>query len=70
MTIQRLLEDSKLDVQEQQLLELAYRRTLQRLNVVDRADPLCEAVARKIIDVHRCGATDAIAIFGVGRQRA
>jgi len=62
MTMRRLLKNSKLNLQEQQLLELVYRRTLQQLNLEDRCDPVCEAVARKIVDVHKSGATDAIGI--------
>jgi hypothetical protein len=45
--IRPLLKNSKFDLQEQQLLELLYRRILRRLNLVDRDDPSCEAAARK-----------------------
>jgi hypothetical protein len=62
MTIRHFLREGPLGPQEQQLLELVYRRTLQRLNLVDRGDPVCEMIARKIIDVRKRGATNAIAI--------
>jgi len=42
MAIRRLLKNSDLNLQEQQLLELVYRRTLQQLNLVC-GDPWCEA---------------------------
>ena len=61
MAIRRLLKNSDLNLQEQQLLELIYRRTLQQLNLVC-GDPWCEAVARKIIDGHKRGAIDAVGI--------
>jgi hypothetical protein len=63
MTIRRFLKDGQVGPQEAQLLELVYRRTLQRLGLADRGeDPMCEALARSIIAVHKRGATDAIAI--------
>jgi hypothetical protein len=62
MTIRRFLNDSQLRPQEQQFLELVYRRTLRRLSMVDSGDPLCEAIALKIIEVQRRGASNAIGI--------
>jgi hypothetical protein len=62
MTIRRLLKEGPLGPQEQQFLELVYRRTLQQLSLVDRGDPVCEAVARKVIEVRERGATNAIGI--------
>lgn len=62
MTIRRFLKDGEVGPQEQQLLDLVYRRTLQRLSLADGGDPVCEAVARKIVAVHKRGATGAIAI--------
>ena len=56
MTIRCLFKNSK-DLQEQQLLQLVYRRTLQRLNVVDRDDPSREAVARKSKSKRECNDT-------------
>jgi hypothetical protein len=64
MTIRRLLKGSKLGPQEQNGLNVAYRLTLKSLHVADRGDPLCELVARKIIEVGARGDrfTDVIAI--------
>ena len=66
MTIRRFLNDGQFGPQEQQLLDLVYRRTLQRLSLVDRGDdPVCRAIARKVIEVYKRGATDPIGISEV-----
>jgi len=65
MTIGRFLQEGQLGPQDQQLLDLVYRRTLKRLGLVDRGDPNCEAIARKIIEVHKRGATNPIGISEV-----
>jgi len=63
MTIRRFLKEGQVGPREAQLLDLIYRRTLKRRSLVNRDDdPVCEAIARKIIEVHKRGATDAIAI--------
>ena len=63
VTIRRFLGDGQFGPQEQQLLDLVYRRTLQRVSLVDRGDdPVCQALARKIIEVYKRGATNPIAI--------
>jgi hypothetical protein len=62
MAMGRFLKDSKFNPQEQQLLELAYRRALKKLSLVDRDDPVCEIVAEGIMNAHRNGASDVIAI--------
>jgi hypothetical protein len=43
MTIRRFLADTQLGPQDQQFLDLVYRRTLERLSLVDRGDddPIC-----------------------------
>jgi hypothetical protein len=51
MTIRRLLKESKLAPEETQRLNLAYKRTLRLLYLVDRNDPITELVAKKIIDI-------------------
>jgi hypothetical protein len=42
--------------------ELAFNHTLRKLNLVDRNDPICEIVARKVIEIEASGVTNAIAI--------
>jgi hypothetical protein len=62
VTIRRLLKDSKLGAQEQQMLKLAYRLTLKSMSLVDRDDVLCEIIARKVIEIGERGVTNVIAI--------
>lgn len=62
MPINRLLLDSDLTPEQRHVLTLAFDRTLRELNLVDRNDPICEVVARKIIEINQAGATNALAI--------
>jgi hypothetical protein len=63
MTIRRYLKEGQFEPQEQQFLDLVYRRTLQRLSLTDHGDdPVCQALARKIIEIHKRGATNPIGI--------
>jgi hypothetical protein len=62
MPINRLLIDSKLTPEQRHVLELAFNTTLHKLNLVDRNDPICEIVARKIIDINASGVTNAVTI--------
>jgi L-serine deaminase len=38
------------------------RHALGKLGLVDRNDPICEMVARKVIEIGATGVTDAVAI--------
>ena len=58
MPINRLLEGSRLTPVEQQALNAAFIRTLSKLHLVDRNDPICEIVARKVIEVGKRGTDD------------
>jgi hypothetical protein len=60
--IERLLTDSKLTLEQQHVLMLAFNHTLRNLNLVDRNDPICEIVARKVIEIGTRGVTNAVAI--------
>ena len=51
MPINRLLTESKLDAQDIKRLNEAFDLTLRGLHLVDRNDPICELVARRIIDI-------------------
>ena len=55
MPINRLLTESKLNAQDitQDIKRLneAFDLTLRGLHLVDRNDPICELVARRIIDI-------------------
>ncbi len=58
MLINRLLKDSKLEPEEVERLKRALSLTLQSLHLVDRDDPVCEIVARKVIEIDRAGTHD------------
>jgi hypothetical protein len=62
MPITRLLTDNKFMPEQRHVLELAFRHTLSKLNLVDRNDPICQMVARRVIEIGSSGATNAIAI--------
>ena len=62
MPITRLLADADFTPEQRHVLELAFSHTLSKLNLVDRNDPICDMVARKVIEIASSGATDAIAI--------
>jgi hypothetical protein len=62
MPITRLLADGNFTAEQRQALELAFNSTLRKLNLVDRNDPICEIVARKIIQIAKSGVTSAVAI--------
>jgi hypothetical protein len=71
MPINRLLKDSKLEPNQIELLNRAFKQALRSLSLVDRNDPLTEIVARRIIEVGRTGIHDPaeiakIAIRGIG----
>ena len=54
MPINRLLKD-KCTPEESELLNAAFNQALALLGVADRNDPLCDMVARKVLEV---GAAD------------
>jgi hypothetical protein len=62
MPINRLLEDSELTSEEQEAREAAFIRTLRKLQLVDRNDPICEIVARKIMEIGERGVGNPDAI--------
>jgi len=65
MPIERLLAFSKLPPEQQDVLRLAFANTLRKLNLVDRNDPICEIVARKIIEVGAQGSPSAVDIADI-----
>ena len=54
MPIKRLLKDKRTP-EEIDLLNTAFRHALNLLGVVDRNDPFCDMVARKVIEVGATG---------------
>ncbi len=62
MPIDRLLAARNLPPDQQHVIELAFSYTLRKLDLVDRNDPVCEIVARKVIEVGTGGVSNALAI--------
>lgn len=59
MAIYRLLQNSPLGPEEIAVLTDAYERTLRKLGLVDRNDPITELIARKVIELALRGVRDA-----------
>ena len=58
MPIRRLLEDAKFEPDEVAVLTRAFELALSALYLVDRDDPVCEIVARKVIEIGTDGIHD------------
>jgi hypothetical protein len=56
MPISPLLD--KASPEEAERLGQAFNFTLKALNLVDRNDPVCEIVARKVIEIDKAGTHD------------
>ena len=59
MAIYRLLQNSPLGPEEIAILTDAYERTLRRLALIDRNDPITELVAKKVIEMAQRGVREA-----------
>jgi hypothetical protein len=55
MPINRLLKEGNFTPGEVERLNRAFAMALSLLGLVDRNDPICEIVARKVISVHAAG---------------
>jgi len=58
MPINRLLSGRKMAPDEVERLNRAFSVTLNSLSLVDRNDPICEIVARKVIEIDGTGTHD------------
>ncbi len=58
MPINRLFSEGKIGPDEVERLNRAFAFTLRSLCLVDRDDPLCEIVARKVIEIDATGTHD------------
>ena len=58
MPINRMFRDGKIKAEEVERLNRAFTFTLQSLSLVDRDDPVCEIVARKVIEIDAAGTRD------------
>lgn len=57
MPINRLLKDERAP-EEVEFLNEAFNHALSLLGVIDRNDPLCDMVARKVIEVGALGISE------------
>jgi hypothetical protein len=57
MPIRRLLKDG-VNPEELKRLDRAFVFTLETLHLVDRNDPVCDIVARKVIEIDAAGIHD------------
>jgi hypothetical protein len=57
MPIRRLLKDG-VNPEEVERLDRAFAFTLKSLHLVDRNDPVCDIVARKVVDIDATGIRD------------
>jgi hypothetical protein len=53
-----LLRNSKLASEDVEILNRAFKEVLRKLYLVDRNDPVCEIVARKVIEIAESGVHD------------
>ena len=58
MPLDRLLERRGIGSEDSERLKQAFNLALDGLNLVDRSDPICEIVARKIIEIGMDGTRD------------
>jgi hypothetical protein len=58
MTIHRLLQNIPLEPEDIERLVAAYEQTLPALDLVERDDPLMQAIAKKIIEIGQTGIRD------------
>ena len=58
MPINRLFEDGKIKPEDLERLNRAFTFTLKSLHLVDRNDPICEIVARKVVELDLAGTHD------------
>jgi len=58
MPINRLFRDGKIKPEDVERLNRAVAFALGALGLVDRNDPLCEIVARKVIEIDAAGTRD------------
>jgi hypothetical protein len=58
MPINRLFREGKIKPDEVERLNRAFTYALHRLHLVDRNDPICDIVARKVIEIDRAGTHD------------
>jgi len=63
-----MFRDGKIKPEQVERLNRAYSFALRRLSLVDRNDPVCEIVARKVIEIDAAGIRDPQGDRQRGRQ--
>ena len=58
MPIDRLLKGRGIGLDDSEILKQAFDLALSGLHLVDRNDPICEIVAREVIEIGLNGARD------------
>jgi hypothetical protein len=58
MPINRRFRDGEIKTEDVERLNRAFTFTLRSLSLVDRDDPVCEIVARKVIEINATGIRD------------
>ena len=48
---EKLLATSDFTPEQRHVFELAFNSALRKFNLVDRNDPICEMIARKVIEI-------------------
>ncbi|AMA59434.1 hypothetical protein BCCGELA001_26305 [Bradyrhizobium sp. CCGE-LA001] len=48
--------------EQRHVIELAFNNAVRKLALVDRDEPLCDSLAKAMIDLSRRGVTDALAL--------
>lgn len=69
MPINRLFREGKIKPEEVERLNRAFTFTLRALSLVDRNDPVCEIVARKVIEIDAAGTHDPEQIAKVASKQ-
>jgi hypothetical protein len=62
MPIYRFLKEAAFDQADIDRMVAAYEAALTLLRLADRSDPICELVARKVIEIARSGESDSAQI--------
>jgi hypothetical protein len=62
MPIQKLLATADFTTEQRHVFELAFNNTLRKLSLVDRDDPLCEMIAKRVVEAGLTGPCNAVAI--------
>ncbi|MDA9441293.1 hypothetical protein XH98_19785 [Bradyrhizobium sp. CCBAU 51745] len=69
MPLDRFLSDIDVTPEQRHVIELAFKSTLRNLNLIDRSDPVCEIVARKVIEIGTNGVSNAVAISEIAYKQ-